>query len=40
MWDFYLLVSAGGLRARYLQLWQVVLSRDGMPDTYRPPGIH
>lgn len=39
MWDFYLLVSAGGFRARYLQLWQVVFSRDGIPDTYHPPGI-
>lgn len=38
MWDFYLLVSAGGFRARYLQLWQVVLSRDGMPEPYGPPG--
>jgi cyclopropane-fatty-acyl-phospholipid synthase len=39
MWDFYLLVSAGGFRARYLQLWQVVLSRDGLTDVYGPPGI-
>ncbi len=34
MWDFYLLVSAGGFRARYLQLWQVVFSRDGLSATY------
>ena len=39
MWDFYLLVSAGGFRARYLQLWQLVLSRDGLADVYSPPGI-
>ncbi len=39
MWNFYLLVSAGGFRARYLQLWQVVLSRDGLPGVYGPPGI-
>jgi cyclopropane-fatty-acyl-phospholipid synthase len=39
MWDFYLLVSAGGFRARYLQLWQVVLSRDGLPRSYAPSGI-
>ena len=39
MWDFYLLVSAGGFRARYLQLWQVVFSRDGLRDAYAPPGI-
>ena len=39
MWNFYLLVSAGGFRSRYLQLWQAVFSRDGMPDVYAPPGI-
>jgi cyclopropane-fatty-acyl-phospholipid synthase len=39
MWDFYLLVSAGGFRSRYLQLWQLALSRDGLADTYAPPGI-
>ena len=39
MWDFYLLVSAGGFRSRYLQLWQMVFSRDGLPEVYAPPGI-
>ncbi len=39
MWHFYLLVSAGGFRARYLQVWQVVFSRDGLPGVYRPDGI-
>jgi cyclopropane-fatty-acyl-phospholipid synthase len=39
MWDFYLLVSAGGFRARYLQLWQAVFSRDGLPEVYNPAGI-
>jgi len=39
MWNFYLLVSAGGFRARYLQLWQVVFSRDGLPEPFAPPGI-
>jgi cyclopropane-fatty-acyl-phospholipid synthase len=39
MWNFYLLVSAGGFRARYLQLWQVVFSRDGLRGAYGPPGI-
>jgi cyclopropane-fatty-acyl-phospholipid synthase len=39
MWDFYLLVSAGGFRSRYLQLWQVVFSRDGLADVYGPSGI-
>lgn len=39
MWNFYLLVSAGGFRARYLQLWQVVFSRDGLTAVYAPDGI-
>ncbi len=39
MWNFYLLVSAGGFRSGYLHLWQVVLSRDGLPQPYAPPGI-
>jgi cyclopropane-fatty-acyl-phospholipid synthase len=39
MWRFYLLVSAGGFRSRYIDLWQVVLSRDGLDDSYRPPDI-
>ena len=39
MWTLYLLVSAGGFRARYLQLWQVVFSRDGTPAAYRLAGI-
>jgi cyclopropane-fatty-acyl-phospholipid synthase len=39
MWEFYLLVSAGGFRARYLQLWQVVFSRDGLLRPYAPTGV-
>jgi cyclopropane-fatty-acyl-phospholipid synthase len=39
MWNFYLLVSAGSFRARANQLWQVVFSRDGIDESYRPPGI-
>lgn len=39
MWNFYLLVSAGGFRSRYIQLWQVVFSRDGLPRPYAPPGV-
>ena len=39
MWDYYLLVSAGGFRSHYLQLWQVVFSRSGLPDVYAPDGI-
>jgi cyclopropane-fatty-acyl-phospholipid synthase len=34
MWDFYLLASAGSFRARSLQLWQFVMSRDGVPAGY------
>lgn len=34
MWDFYLLSSAGSFRARSLQLWQIVLSKKGMPGGY------
>jgi len=34
MWRYYLLSSAGGFRARFTQLWQVVLTRPGtrQPD--------
>jgi cyclopropane-fatty-acyl-phospholipid synthase len=39
MWNFYLLVSAGGFRSRYLQLWQIVFSRDGLPVPYAPDAI-
>jgi cyclopropane-fatty-acyl-phospholipid synthase len=39
MWNFYLLSSAGAFRARSNQLWQVVLSRDGLAGTYRPDRI-
>lgn len=37
MWRYYLLSSAGGFRARRLQLWQVVLSPDrGVDGGYEP----
>jgi cyclopropane-fatty-acyl-phospholipid synthase len=39
MWRFYLLSCAGGFRAREMQLWQIVLSREGIPGGYRPDGI-
>jgi cyclopropane-fatty-acyl-phospholipid synthase len=39
MWRFYLLSSAGGFRARELQLWQLVFSRDGVLGGYRAAGI-
>lgn len=29
MWDYYLLSCAGSFRARYIQLWQIVLTRYG-----------
>lgn len=32
MWRYYLLSSAGGFRARYSQLWQIVLTRQGSPQ--------
>lgn len=30
MWKFYLLCCAGMFRARRLQLWQIVLSKNGV----------
>jgi len=35
MWKFYLLSSAGGFRSRKLQLWQMVLSKNGIPGGYK-----
>lgn len=35
MWNFYLLTSAGAFRARYLQLWQIVLSKKGVLGGYQ-----
>jgi cyclopropane-fatty-acyl-phospholipid synthase len=34
MWKYYLLSCAGGFRARDIQLWQVVLSKNGVPGGY------
>jgi cyclopropane-fatty-acyl-phospholipid synthase len=34
MWNFYLLSSAGSFRARYIQLWQIVLSKYGVLGGY------
>ena len=39
MWRWYLLSSAGSFRARALQLWQVVLSRDGIEGGYHAARI-
>ncbi len=35
MWRYYLLIFAAVFRARYTHLWQVVLSKDGLPGGYR-----
>lgn len=35
MWRYYLLTSAGGFRIRRNGLWQVVLSKNGVPGGYR-----
>lgn len=34
MWRFYLLSCAGAFRARSVQLWQIVLSKEGVPGGY------
>lgn len=34
MWKYYLLLCAGAFRARRLQLWQIVLSKNGVPGGY------
>jgi len=34
MWKYYLLSCAGGFRSREIQLWQVVLSKDGVVGGY------
>lgn len=36
MWKYYLLSCAGSFRARELQLWQIVLSKKGLPGGYTP----
>jgi cyclopropane-fatty-acyl-phospholipid synthase len=36
MWKFYLLLAAGAFRARKYQLWQVVMSKNGVMGGYRP----
>ena len=35
MWRYYLLVCAGTFRARKNQLWQIVLSKKGVPGGYK-----
>ena len=36
-WRYYLLSCAGAFRARELQLWQWVLSKDGVRGGWRRP---
>lgn len=36
MWNYYLLSCVGAFRARYVQLWQIVLSPSGVPGGYKP----
>ncbi len=36
MWKYYLLVSAGMFRARYIHLWQIVFSKEGVAGGYQP----
>jgi cyclopropane-fatty-acyl-phospholipid synthase len=38
MWDFYLLGSAAGFRARSTQLWQIVMTREGRRQPPRVAG--
>jgi len=35
MWKYYLLMCAGLFRGRFVQLWQVVLSKKGIPEGYQ-----
>jgi len=37
MWKYFLLSSAGSFRARWNQLWQLVLSPKGVPGVYPSP---
>jgi len=36
MWRYYLLTCAGSFRARRNQVWQMVMSKDGVPGGYTP----
>lgn len=37
MWNYYLLMCAGTFRARGIQLWQIVFSKNGIPGGYEAP---
>jgi len=34
MWKYFLLSYAGSFRARYLQVWQIVFSKNGVLNGY------
>lgn len=36
MWKYYLLACAGAFRARNIQLWQLVFTKNGVPGGYSP----
>lgn len=36
MWKYYLLSCAGAFRNRSIQLWQIVLSKNGVPGGHKP----
>lgn len=36
MWKYYLMASAGSFKSRKNQLWQIVLSKKGVPGGYAP----
>lgn len=36
MWKYYLLSCAGAFRVRNIQLWQIVMSKNGVPGGYTP----
>ncbi|BAI80932.1 cyclopropane-fatty-acyl-phospholipid synthase [Deferribacter desulfuricans SSM1] len=38
MWEYYLLSSAGGFRARHIQLWQIVMTKEGRTQPYNLRG--
>jgi len=40
MWTYYLRLSAGSFRARYLQLWQVVFAPTGNTASYERPALN
>lgn len=37
MWKYYLLSAAGSFRARHVQLWQILYSRDGIDGEFTVP---